>query len=210
MKEIVTHICSTLLIAACFNSHAQDNMIDYTLDAKEPITGCKIVAIKTTDNPGKIESIKGSNLNLRIHRDNVYRITINEDKTYYLQYENHTGFAQVDGVKITKSNTQESMVISLDQVAQSEPGIKYRVQVGAFVNDISSYTFSSLGPLYTEEIEGGLTRYMVGSYTSHEEAARAQDTIRGLGYTNAFTVVCYDGKRISFHEAQEWSAQSSR
>jgi len=208
LKEIVTRICSTLFIAACFNSYAQENMVDYTLDAKEPISGCKIVAIKDGNDLGKVESIDGSHLNLRIHPDNVYRITINEKDVYYLQYEDQTGFAQVDGVRITKPDAYASLVVSSDQAAESDPGIKYRVQVGAFMNDISIYPFVSLGSLYTEEIDGGLTRYMVGSFSSRQEASEAQAKIRNLGYESAFVVVCNDGKRISFDEVEEWSAQN--
>ena len=208
MKEIVTHICSALFMAVCFSGYAQDNMVNYTLDANEPINGCKIVAIKDSEDLGKIESIDGSQLNLRIHKDNVYKITINEEKVYYLQYEAYTGFAQVDGVRITEPDTQESLVVSSDQAAESDPGIKYRVQVGAFANDISIYPFVSLGALYTEEIDGGLTRYMVGSFSSREEASKAEAKIRNSGYASAFAVVCYDGKRISFHEAEAWSEQS--
>ncbi|PCJ34223.1 MAG: hypothetical protein COA99_14840 [Moraxellaceae bacterium] len=210
MREIITLLYSTLFMAICFNSYAQEDMVSYTLNANEPITGCKIVAIKDSDDLGKIESIVGSYLNLKIHRDNVYKITINEEKVYYLQYEDRTGFAQVDGVKITGPDALASLAVSSDEAAKSDPGIKYRVQIGAFTNDISIYAFKNLGPLYTEKIDGGVTRYMIGSFTSHDEAAKVEATIRNLGYTNAFAVVCYNGKRVSFHEAEEWSAQNIR
>ena len=210
MREIVTLICSTLLIAASFSSNAQEDMVKYTLNANEPIIGCKIVAIKNSGDLGKIESIDGSYLNLRIHRDNVYRITINEEKTYYLQYETHIGFVEVNGIKISNPKATESWAINSDDALESDPGIKYRVQIGAFANNFSVNPFKNLGQLYTEEIDGGITRYMIGSFTSHDEAAEVEATIRGLGYTNAFAVVCYDGKRISFNEVEEWSVQSSK
>lgn len=208
MKKIITLICSALYITVSFTSNAQEDMVSYTLNANEPIIGCKIVAIKDSDDLGKIESIDGSFLNLRIHRNNVYRVTINEKKVYLLQYEDHTGFAQVDGINLTRPNGLDSWSISSDEAANSEPGIKYRIQIGAFANRVSDYSFKQLGQLYTQEIDGGILRYMIGSYSTREEAAAAQAEIRSMGYPDAFTVVCNNGKRVSFNEAEEWSAQN--
>ncbi|NRA12670.1 MAG: hypothetical protein HRT57_12005, partial [Crocinitomicaceae bacterium] len=163
MRKIFTLICSTIL-AVSFNSNAQEDMVYHTLDAHEQIIGCKIVALKKTGDVGKVESIVGSKLSLRIHRDNVYRVTINEEKVYYLQYEAQTGFAVVDGIKITKPNLFASKAISSDQVAKSDAGIKYRIQIGAFTNEPSVIPMKEIGQLYTEKIDGGITRYMIGSF----------------------------------------------
>lgn len=202
MREVFTLICGTFMIAASFNCTAQEDMVSYTLVAKSPITGCKIVALKNTEEVGKVESIVGTNLNLRIHRDNVYKVTINEEQACFLQYDPQTGFAQADGIKTTRPDMFTSLAVHSEAASSVESGIRYRVQIGAFTKDVSTSSFTKLGPLYTEEITGGLTRFMIGSFLSKSEAAKTESELRDMGYTDAFTVVCYDGKRVSFDEAK--------
>ncbi|MFT6244921.1 MAG: hypothetical protein ACJAXI_001690 [Crocinitomicaceae bacterium] len=201
MKGIITLICGAIFMAVSFNGNAQKDMVGYTLDADEQIIGCKVVVLKKNGEIGKVESIIGSKLNLRIHRDNAYKVTINEEKVYYLQYQNQTGFAEVDGIKITTHNKPASRAISSSEAARLDAGIKYRVQIGAFTNEISIQPLKQLGQLYTEEINGGITRYMIGSFMSQEDATKAEAEIKEMGYQNAFTVICNNGKRISFQEA---------
>lgn len=200
MKEIIKLICSIFLIMGSVDCIAQD-MINYTLVANEDITDCRIVALKESKDVGKIESITGSKLKLYIHRDNAYKVTINEKKVYYLEYEAQSGFAQVDGITITKHNALAALIMSSDEAAISDPGLKYRIQIGAFAKNVSLDPLKKLGQLYTEEIYGGITRYMIGSYESNEDAAIAEARLKNMGYSSAFIVVCYNGKRISFKEA---------
>jgi hypothetical protein len=209
MREIITLICSVFLIGTSFNGNAQEDMENYTLDANEKIIGCKIVAIKKSGDVGKVKSIIGSKLNLRIHRDNVYRVTINEEKVYYLQYTAQTGFDEVDGIKITKHDMLASWAVSSDEAAKSDVGLKYRVQIGAFTSELSINPLKKLGQLYTEEIDGGITRYMIGSFISERDAVNSLNEIKKMGYLNAFTVICYNGKRVSFKEARAIMEQPS-
>jgi hypothetical protein len=201
MKGIITLICGALFIAVSFSGKAQKDMVDYTLDADEQIIGCKVVVLKKNGEIGKVESIVGSKLNLRIHRENAYRVTINEEKVYYLQYKDQTGFAEVDRIKTPTRKQLASRAISSSEAARLDAGIKYRVQIGAFTNEISIQPLKKLGQLYTEEINGGITRYMIGSFMSQEDATKAEAEIKEMGYQNAFTVICNNGKRISFQEA---------
>ena len=207
MREIVTLICSILFMATSLNSNAQEDMVNFTLDANEKIIQCKIVALKKSDDVGKVKSIIGSKLNLKIHRDNAYRVTVNEKKVYYLQYSKQTGFAQVDKINTTKHDMLTSWAISSDEANKLDAGIKYRVQIGAFTNELSVNPLKKLGQLYTEEINGGITRYMIGSFTSQEDAVQAVAEIKEMGYINAFTVVCYNGKRVSSKEARTLAQQ---
>ncbi|MCH2231120.1 MAG: SPOR domain-containing protein [Crocinitomicaceae bacterium] len=202
MKELFRLICSVILINMSFDSLAQAKMLNYTLDANVAITDCKIVALKESDEIGKVESISGSKINLRIHKDNAYRITVNSDKVFYIEYGAKSGFVQVDAVRFTRRDVLASLAINPDEAAKSEPGLKYRIQVGAFSQDVALNSFMKLGELYTEEIDGGITRYMIGSYMSNEEAEIAEAKIKEMGFEGAFTVVCYNGKRVSFKEAQ--------
>lgn len=209
MKGIVTLTCCALFMVISLNGSAQKGMVNYTLDANEQITGCKIVVLQKNGEVGKVESIIGSKLNLRIHQDNAYRVTINEGKVYYLQYEKQIGFAEVDEIKISTQVKLDSWAISSSEAARTDAGIKYRVQIGAFANEVSINPLKTLGQLYTEEINGGITRYMIGSFLSQEDAAKAEAEIKEMGYLNAFTVICYNGKRVSFQEASTIIEQPS-
>ena len=209
MREIIKIVGGALILAAGFNSTAQEGMVDYTLDAKEQIFGCKIIALKKTADLGKVESITGSKLNLRIDPENAYKVTINEEKVFYLQYEAHTGFAEVNGIKVTKERELDYWAITSDEASKNEPGLSYRIQIGAFSNHISTAPFKHLGQLYTEEIDGGLTRYMIGSFDSQDDAVRAMSKIKDAGYSTAFTVICHNGRRISRQEARTIHQQPS-
>ena len=50
---------------------------------------------------------------------------------------------------------------------------------------------------------------MIGSFLSQEDAAKAEAEIKEMGYLNAFTVICYNGKRVSFQEASTIIEQPS-
>ncbi|MBK7409449.1 MAG: SPOR domain-containing protein [Saprospirales bacterium] len=78
-------------------------------------------------------------------------------------------------------------------------GTYYRVQVSA-VKTFQAARFSSLediGPILTEDIPGrGLTRVMVGGFTSLEEAKQAQAALTKKGFKGTIIVIYENGERI--------------
>ncbi len=72
--------------------------------------------------------------------------------------------------------------------------ITYKVQIGAFVNDISEDEFKGLKPITKDTLDQyPFAKFMVGNYTSFKAAQKARDIItRNTEYKDAF-IVAYDG-----------------
>jgi hypothetical protein len=103
----------------------------------------------------------------------------------------------------------EQFVISSQPVTEPIPvnpalpeGLVYKVQVGAFRNPIPTNTFAGIQPLTSETTASGLTRYTAGLFTNFDNADAAKREIRAMGYSDAFVVAFYNGKRISIDEAR--------
>ncbi|MCI1753108.1 MAG: hypothetical protein LKM36_09640 [Flavobacteriales bacterium] len=80
-------------------------------------------------------------------------------------------------------------------------GVVYKVQVGAFRNELPKDAFSDMTPVTGESVGNGLTRYAAGQFTSAQSAAKAGETVRARGYRDAFVVAYLDGNRVSLREA---------
>jgi predicted nucleic acid-binding Zn-ribbon protein len=86
-------------------------------------------------------------------------------------------------------------------------GIVYKVQVGAFRNPIPQDHFNRFAPLAGERLDNGITRYTAGIFVDFSTADDAKQSIRDLGYKDAFVVAYRDGKRISITAAQSVQGQ---
>jgi cell division septation protein DedD len=96
---------------------------------------------------------------------------------------------------------------SINVNASLPEGLVYKVQVGAFRNPISPAIFKGIQPLTGEQTTSGLTRYFAGEFKVLNTANAAKNEVRGLGYSDAFVVAFYNGKRISLAEAARMSGQ---
>ena len=82
-------------------------------------------------------------------------------------------------------------------------GLVYKVQVGAYRKPIPQDLFKGFAPLRGEKLQNGITRYTAGVFVGFNDADDAKNSIRQLGYRDAFVVAYYNGKRISLTEARE-------
>jgi hypothetical protein len=80
-------------------------------------------------------------------------------------------------------------------------GLIFKVQVGAFKNAIPQDLFGGFAPVCGESAGNGLTRYTAGLFLEFENADEAKKQIREMGYSDAFVVAYYNGKRIPIYEA---------
>ena len=85
--------------------------------------------------------------------------------------------------------------------------VKFKVQVGVFKNQPPKSKleiFIKLGTLDQERTKSGLTRYVVGSFSTSEEAEVYKATIiKTYGLTDAFVVALFNDEYISMQEARE-------
>ncbi len=94
-------------------------------------------------------------------------------------------------------------------VPEIEPGIVFKVQIGAFNQEVpldiaNKFLKISKKGIKNYKDEQGLTIYTVGKYATYEEADKArQEVVTAAGLTDAFIVAYSDGKKIPVDEAQK-------
>jgi cell division protein FtsN len=77
----------------------------------------------------------------------------------------------------------------------------YRIQLGAYNKKLSKNVFDSLDDLMIITSEDGLTRYLTGSFTDYNQAAKHKIDVLLKGYEGAFIVAYKNGKRVPLADA---------
>jgi hypothetical protein len=107
---------------------------------------------------------------------------------------------KIEGLEVTPGNAyNDARPIPLD--TKIEEGLVFRVQIGAFKTKLANDAFRGLSPLNGETTPSGYIRYTAGNFNKIENANAVKNDLRSLGYSDAFVVVYYNGKRISLNEA---------
>jgi hypothetical protein len=110
------------------------------------------------------------------------------------------GNIRVEGLEVKTANAySEDRPIPVD--AKIEDGLIFRVQIGAFKNKLPNNTFKGLSPLNAETTPNGFLRYTAGNFNKFELANAVKNDLRSLGYSDAFVVGFYNGKRLGLSEA---------
>ncbi len=102
--------------------------------------------------------------------------------------------------KTDESVYSEAAPIPMDESKTS--GLIYKVQVGAFRNPLPQDHFKEFAPISGEKLNNGITRYMVGYFTTFAPADTARTEVNALGYTDAFVVAYCNGDRITIERAK--------
>lgn len=95
--------------------------------------------------------------------------------------------APTESVKVTKTTSKEKEV-------ETENGLVYRVQVGAFSKEPTKSDFKALGKV-TVKTENGMYKVLVGSYSTKDEALKRREQVIGKGF-DGFVVTYQDGVRV--------------
>ena len=86
-------------------------------------------------------------------------------------------------------------------------GLYYRIQIVAVNLRYRMHDFKGLSLIFTELIPNtNIIRYMTGEYYRYASAREDLPTVRGLGFSDAFIVAYYNGRRISIAEARRIEA----
>ena len=80
-------------------------------------------------------------------------------------------------------------------------GLVFRIQIGFFKKELPEEHFDGIFPLASEQIDNTYFRYIAGSFPTYEAAKRSLQKINDKGYTDAFIVAYFNGKKISISEA---------
>jgi len=85
-----------------------------------------------------------------------------------------------------------------------DKGLVYRIQLGVFSNPVPFDAFSGIVPIYAELIEDrNMIKYYAGLFFDLQGVTLALNTIRELGFPDAFIVAFLDGNQISTEKARE-------
>ncbi len=101
----------------------------------------------------------------------------------------------------TNAPADEDQILENASVLPS--GLVYKVQMAAFKRLVPLSTFEGINPITYEKSPNSLYyRYIAGVFPNYNYARTARNIIRTKGYSDAFIVVYFNGKRISEREAR--------
>ena len=85
-----------------------------------------------------------------------------------------------------------------------QPGLIYRIQLGAFSKIRPNDAFGGISPVAYEQVNGSTVfKYYAGLFRSINTVTRALEQIRINGFPDAFVVAFFDGKLISTEKARD-------
>jgi len=175
-------------------SPKNSNTDPYATFTDKNIEGAENKSVSEIDSVGAVV-VKPLKKKTIAPKDKAIVKTTNTAKTKFAK-----NTIKIDGLEVTKGNAySESKPIPLD--SKIEDWLVFRVQVGAFKNKLPNDAFKGLSPLNGETAGNGYTRYTAGNFKKVENANAVKNDLRSLGYSDAFVVVFFNGKRISLNEA---------
>ncbi|MDP3558557.1 MAG: hypothetical protein Q8T03_14375 [Bacteroidota bacterium] len=124
----------------------------------------------------------------------------NTEDTNNPSVNNAKGTVKIEGLEIVSKNAySDEKPIPLD--SKMPDGLIFRVQIGAFKTQLPNDAFKGLSPLNGETVGNGYIRYTAGNFIKFENADAVKNDLRNLGYSDAFVVGYFNGKRITVAEA---------
>jgi len=97
-------------------------------------------------------------------------------------------------VKDNKATEKANPVLPTPILAKGQ--VVFRVQLGAYSKKLSGNVFPDIQNLIEIHQEDGLYKYLAGSYTTMQEAAKYRIELLTKGYSNAIIAAYKDGKRV--------------
>jgi hypothetical protein len=103
--------------------------------------------------------------------------------------------------EVVKDNTTNKGGNDVIPNGADQKGIVLRVQLGAYKKRLSKNVYKDINDLIEIKTEDGLYKYLTGSFTTFDAAAKHKVEMLLKGYNGAFIAAYKDGKRISLVEA---------
>lgn len=97
-----------------------------------------------------------------------------------------------------QTKTSTSSNVGAEDFTSKEPKdvVVFRVQLGAYKAKISKNVFADVNDLVIVTSDDGLTKYLTGSFTNFNDAAKHKVNMLLKGYSGAFIVAYKNGKRV--------------
>lgn len=81
-------------------------------------------------------------------------------------------------------------------------GVTFKVQLGAYQKFDASAAFNQAKRLGTEKVSG-TNKYVIGNFSTFEEARKFEDDLKRMGLSDAWLVPYNNGQRISDTQAEQ-------
>ncbi len=177
------------------------------------LTDAKVVEYKD----GKFSTPKTSPQQLASSANNNTKTTSKQDTEQNLTLGNQNNFALVNNNQKTNNNEVKANISSSNQNINNQTKsvsapitgneedftskdpkdvVVFRVQLGAYKAKISKNVFADINDLIIVTSEEGLTKYLTGSFTNFNDAAKHKIDMLLKGYSGAFIVAYKNGKRV--------------
>lgn len=150
----------------------------------------------STANVANNNANNDSTNNNNTNNNNTNNNTVTNNTTN----NNNSGDSNSSNNNTTNVNSNNSISAS-NTNSLNEKGVVLRVQLGAYKNRLSKGVFKDVPNLIEIKTEDGLYKYMTGSFTNFDAAAKHKVEMVLKGYQGAFITAYKDGKRISLEEA---------
>ena len=183
------------------NPYAATNVKNNTT-ANENTNPENNTAIANNANPKNPKNPK--NVTAKEIKNNPYAATnntaSNDNNTTNPAVNNTKGTVKIEGLEVVSGFAYSAeKPIPID--SKMPDGLVFRVQIGAFKNQLANDAFRGLSPLNGETVGNGYIRYTAGNFTKFENAGAVKNDLRNLGYNDAFVVAYFNGKRVTVAEA---------
>lgn len=96
----------------------------------------------------------------------------------------------------TKTTTSANVVSEDFTSKDTKDVVVFRVQLGAYKAKISKNVFADVNDIVVVTSDDGLTKYLTGSFTNFNDAAKHKVNMLLKGYSGAFIVAYKNGKRV--------------
>ncbi len=151
----------------------------------------------TTSNGNNTSNNNNSVTNNNSGNNNANNSTGNNNNT-----NNTTGNTNANNTSNNTNNSNNnSSTNNSNNSAVAGKGVVLRVQLGAYSRKLSKSVFKDVPDLIEVKTEDGLYKYMTGSFTSVDAAAKHKVEMLLKGYQGAFITAYKDGKRVTLKEA---------
>ncbi len=139
--------------------------------------------------------------------ENVISDSIPQEKTLV---ENDISEVEIAEENVSQKTSLSGFTVDsygIYEMPEIKMGLYYRIQIGAFNVRYRMRDFKGLSLIFTENIPNtNLIRYMTGEFYKYASAREDLPKVRNLGFSDAFIVAYYNGKRITIAEARRLEA----
>jgi hypothetical protein len=158
-----------------------------------------------TNNSGNNSGTPENNTNSGNTNNNAANNTgntaTNSNNTNNNTNTNNTNTNNTNNTATNNTATNNAGNTSSASSAVPPQGVILRVQLGAYTRKLSKAVFKDIDDLIEIRTEDGLYKYMTGSFTTFDQAAKHKVEMLLKGYQGAFITAYKDGKRVALEKA---------